>query len=400
MTMRTLNAINSVVLLALLGAGVSALIGCDSPTERNMEVAEQPLVPPPPPEPRLNATADVQLTLFGEFPDRQRVPFRARSSSPMKQHTFETEGADFDVDVSPDGKYLVFASTRHTVRPNLYYKTIDGRAVTQLTDDPAADVQPCFSPDGQHVAFASHRSGNWDLWMVSLQGGRATQITSSSLHEVHPSFSPDATRLAYCQFNPQADTWELWVLDLTRPDSKKMIGLGLFPNWSPRSDSIVYQKARERGGRWFSIWRVDLDNGEPGFPIEVAASSEMALIQPNWSRDGAWITYGTALLGTGDELPESGNATMTRGDVWVIRADGSSPVPLTDSGINFGSVWGPDERIYFTSTQNGRENVWSVQPLVGSTESLTAAPAEARPSSPTEAPGVAAQQPTARRAGS
>ncbi|HPU25495.1 MAG TPA: DPP IV N-terminal domain-containing protein [Phycisphaerae bacterium] len=373
----------------ILSAAVIALpAGCESAQQAEIEVV---VVPPPPPEPQLTSAGDVHLTLFGEFPDRQRVPFHARAASPMKQHTFETEGADFDVDISPDGKYLVFASTRHSAQPDLYLKTVDGRAVTQLTDDPAGDVQPCFSPDGQYVAFASHRSGNWDLWIVGLQGGRATQITHSPQHEVHPSFSPDGRQLAYCLFNQRTETWELWVLSLAHPESKKMIGLGLFPRWSPKSDSIVYQKARERGGRWFSIWRVDLRNGEPGFPVELAASSEMALIQPSWSPDGAWITYGTAQLGTGDSVSEaSGGETMTRGDIWVIRADGSSAMQLTDSGVNFGSVWGPDGRIYFTSRQNGRENIWSVRPLERSTDELTAAaPAQG----PSTASGVVAQQP-------
>lgn len=387
----------SALSVGLAGLALLVAIGCEVRQEPVVELPEQEPVPPPPPEPQLSSAGDVQLTLFGEFPDRQRVPFKAQASSPMTQHSFGTEGADFDVDVSPDGKAIVFASTRHTARPNLYLKSVDGRAVTQLTDDPAADVQPCFSSDGKSVAFASNRSGNWDLWIVGLQGGRATQITHSPQHEVHPSFSPDGKQLAYCLFNTRADTWELWVLDLTQPDSRKMIGQGLFPDWSPKADTIVYQRARERGGRWFSVWRVDLENGEPRFPVEVAASSDMALIQPSWSPDGTWITYGTAQLGSGDEVSESDGATMSRGDVWAIRTDGASAVQLTDSGVNFGPVWASDDRIYFTSMQHGIENVWSIRPLVRPAEGVTAA--EVPGAAPPE-PGVVAQQPTPPRMGS
>jgi TolB protein len=175
-----------------------------------------------------------------------------------------------------------------------------------------------------------------------------------------------------------------------------MIGLGLFPEWSPVSDSIVYQRARERGGRWFSIWRIDLDNGEPKFPVEVAASSDMALIQPSWSPDGQWVTYGTAQVGTGSDLPEESNSAMARGDIWIIRADGSSPIQLTDgTGVNFSSVWGSDNRVYFTSLQNGCENVWSVRPLNQPSERLTAATVETNTQSaanvPTPEPAGTAQ---------
>jgi TolB protein len=355
-------------------AALAAFAGCAS------EPAVAPATqfgmtgPPQAPEPSMRVAVDAHLTLFGELPDQSRVPFEARAASPMKQHTFTTEGADFDVDVSPDGKWLVFGSTRHTAEPDLYLKTIDGRAVTQLTSDPAADVQPCFSPDGRTVVFASYRSGNWDLWLVGLGGGQATQITHSPMHEVHPSFSPDGTRLVYCMYNPRAGEWELWTLNLGHPGSRKMIGIGLFPEWSPTGETILYQRARERGGRWFSIWRLDLENGEPRFPVELATSPEMALIQPSWKPDGQWITYGTARLGSpGSDVSTQSVPIAARGDIWIVKTDGTSPLQLTDgSGGHFGSVWSTDGRVYFTSLQNGSENIWSVQPLL---PGLTARPA-------------------------
>ena len=349
----------AVVLAIGLGGCASEPTGPEGP-----ELAA-PAPPPPPPEPAMHVARDAHLTLFGELPDRSRVPFQARAASPMKQHTFTSEGADFDVDVSPDGKWLVFSSTRHTTQPDLYLKTIDGRAVTQITSDPAADVQPCFSPDGKRIAFASNRSGNWDLWLIGLEGGQATQITRSPLHEVHPSFAPDGRRLVYCTFNDRAGQWELCTLQLDQPGSKKMIGVGLFPEWSPTTDSIVYQRARQRGGRWFSLWRVDLELGEPKFPVELATSVEMALIQPSWSPDGEWITYGTARLGeAGHDFRGEGGSPPTRGDIWTMQADGGSPLQLTHgTGAHFGSVFSTDGRVYFTGLQNGSENIWSVKPL-------------------------------------
>ena len=77
------------------------------------------------------------------------------------------------------------------------------------------------------------------------------------------------------------------------------------------------------------------------------------------------MTYGTARLGTpGRDLPDQQASPPTRGGIWIMQADGSSALQLTDgTGAHFGSVWSPDGRVYFTSLQNGSENVWSVKPL-------------------------------------
>lgn len=329
--------------------------------EKAKEESERPL-PPPPPEPAMPAAQDAQITLFGELPELARLPFHPRANAPMKQHSFTAEGADFDVDVSPDGKNLVFASTRHSTQADLYMKTVDGVAVTQLTSDPAPDVQPCFSPDGKSIVFASNRSGNWDLWLIGTDNGQATQLTRSPWHEIHPSFSPDGRQVVYCMFNVRAEQWELWILQLDRPDARRMIGVGLFPRWSPKGDSILYQRARQRGGRWFSIWRIDLQDGEPRFPIELAASSQMAFIQPTWSPDGDWVAYGTALPQPVPADPAAGPLPpASRGDIWIMRADGTGPRQLTDGqGAHFGPCWAADGRVYFTSRQSGSENIWSV----------------------------------------
>jgi len=354
--------------------------GCSWLTERPVEPAEQTAVSPDEPSPRHEpvrlAAAEGEVTLFGEFPDRGRVPFHARAASPMQQHTFSMEGADFDVDVSPDGRRFVFSSTRHAVRPNLYLKEVGGQAVTQLTNDSSADVQPTFSADGKWVAFASDRLGNWDIWLLNLEGGSPRQVTDSPWHEVRPSFSPDGRRLVYSLFNEQAENWELWVVDLDRPGSRAMIAVGLFPRWSPVADTIVYQRARERGGRWFSIWRVDLVDGEPTFPVEVASSAEMALIQPTFSRDGLWIAYATAEVSAGDARGLPGQITVSnRGDIWIVRSDGTSPLRLTDGqGAHFSPAFGPDGQVFFTRSQGDAENIWSVRPQA---VPITAAPAGA-----------------------
>jgi TolB protein len=312
------------------------------------------------------------VSLFGEFPDGENVPFEARPVHSLLQHTDCPEGADFDPVVDPTGKTLAFASTRHARRPDIYVKGVGSAAITQVTSDPASDIQPEFSPDGKHLVFASDRSGSFDIWMVGTDGSQPTQLTHEPAHEVHPTWAPDSQRIAYCSMNPASRQWELWMLDLRQPGLRKLIGYGLYPRWSPTEDVLVYQRARERGQRLFSVWTLRLVNGEPRFPTEVSASASEAHILPTFSPDGRYIAF-CAVTGQGGSATIPASAAS---DIWVVNTDGSEPVRLTEGhGTAYSPFWAKDGRTYFTSTRGGKETIWSVRPVIDASATRPA-PAE------------------------
>lgn len=76
---------------------------------------------------------------------------------------------------SPDGRYIVFMSTRGGGWDLYRFDTQTG-VLRQLTDDPAQDGLPAVSPDGRWVAFASDRDGFWRIWVTSIDGGLALPL--------------------------------------------------------------------------------------------------------------------------------------------------------------------------------------------------------------------------------
>lgn len=300
-----------------------------------------------------------QLGLFGQM-DGQSATDNAQGLDNLSRITFSSEGSDFDPDIAPTGKWMVFASTRHRQTPDLYVKRVDGTTVTQLTNEPSREVMPAFSPDGQRIAFASDRSGSFDIYIMDARGGKAMQVTNGSTQDLHPSFSPDGTKLVYCTFGGPSGQWEMVVVDLQNPGAKKFIGHGLFPTWSPTGDTILFQRARQRGTRWFSIWTIDLIDGEASAPTEIAASANAAIITPDWSPDGKHIVFCTVIDPVADEQDRPAHA-----DVWMVNTDGTGRVRLTSGRFaNLQPAWANDGAIYFVSnrTAENAENIWAVRP--------------------------------------
>jgi len=306
------------------------------------------------------------VNVFGEFGHDSAAAPRFGPGG-FEQVTFLDEGYDSDVEVSPDGKWLVFASTRHNERPEIYLQRVGGLSVTQLTTDSADDAFPTFSPDGTRVAFCSTRNGSWDLYLMDLDGKNITQLTSSQMQELHPSFSPDGTRLVYCATGTRSGQWELWTIDL-RSMEKRMIGYGLFPVWSPntKKDQIAFQRARQRGSRWFSVWMCDLIDSEARSVTEVAVSGNAAVVSPSWSPDGSMLAFST-IVNPGLHNGSNSNAYPAANggrqqDVWIINADGTGRRRLTDgNGVNATPTWSKDGRVFFVSDRGGVDAIWSAR---------------------------------------
>ena len=313
------------------------------------------------PHAMLAAARASRINMFGDLESGEGNQYFTRAAVSLKRHTFDEVGQDTDPDLDGTGHRLVFSSTRHNSNPDLYIKTTDGVAVTQLTSDPASDIQPKYSPDDTMVAFASNRAGNWDIWMISADGGQPVQVTSSLADEVHPSWSPDGSRLTYCSLPPEGGQWELWISDATAGGVQKFIGYGLFPEWSPYDDTIVYQRSRERSTRWFSVWTIKLVDGEPRYPTELAAGAFQAMILPTWSADGRYIAFAST-----DAPPTPGvtiDATDAQFDIWIMTADGRAKTRLTDGHVpSYAPTFSVDGRIYFASNRTGQDNIWSVLP--------------------------------------
>lgn len=156
---------------------------------------------------------------------------------------------------SPDGRSSAF-----TALGDLW---IAERGEPQrLTDDAFVDLDPAFWPDGESIVFASERTGQFELWRVTLRDGKATQLTFGALEPRHPAVRPDGNSIAYLEstgLEPGAPI-SLKTLDLRRREETTVAtsvagATGL--EWSADGRALVV-RARSAAAVNARDFRVDL----------------------------------------------------------------------------------------------------------------------------------------------
>ncbi|WP_144393365.1 amidohydrolase family protein [Pleionea sediminis] len=103
-----------------------------------------------------------------------------------------TETTWSNVDVSPDGKTVIF-----DMLGDIYAMPIDGGKAKPLTQGLSWAMQPRFSPDGKQIAYISDESGADNLWVMNADGTEPKQVSKEKVNLVHnPNWSPDGEYIA------------------------------------------------------------------------------------------------------------------------------------------------------------------------------------------------------------
>jgi len=95
---------------------------------------------------------------------------------------------------SPDGTQLVFESNRDG-NLELYVMNANGSGQTNLTNNPTEDLQPAWSHDGKQIAFSSDRNGNHEIYVMNADGSHITRLTDS------PAFDEEVGYMAFARHN-------------------------------------------------------------------------------------------------------------------------------------------------------------------------------------------------------
>jgi Tol biopolymer transport system component len=143
-----------------------------------------------------------------EKKDEKKDEKKALTLKPARKIEFTTdEGTWLSLDVSPDGKTIVFE-----LLGDIYTLPIEGGAAKLIDGGMAFDSQPKFSPDGKWVAFISDREGSENVWVMHPDGTGAKQVSKDPNDDfTSPSWAPDGKYIFVSKAGFGIGSSEIWM---------------------------------------------------------------------------------------------------------------------------------------------------------------------------------------------
>jgi TolB protein len=189
------------------------------------------------------------------------------------------------------------------------------QTLVRLTNDPAADYAPAWSPSGRTIAFVSTRSGENDIWVADLDKSADMFLNISrdpELVENSPAWSPDGSMLSWAA----ADTDGIETIRLWNPkqpyDRAVSFENGSLPAWVPSGEMLlaVYNTPNRN---YLTGYR--LEDGKPIFPLLDAGGEILGI---TWGLPGqvGWTS-----------LENTSAAQFTPPPLWLSRLQTGSDQP-------------------------------------------------------------------------
>ncbi len=301
-------------------------------------------------------TLILPLLAFPAFPQPTETPLpKIRPAQPLSAET----GAEIDPAVSPDGKWLAYASDR-SGNYDIWVRPVSGGAPLALTTHPADDYRPAWSPDGRKICFVSRREDpDGDIYVLdfstSLLRSRRfnpRRLSAQPGRQDHPSYHRRGKAIVFQ--DGSGSRARLVLFDTRTRKSVYLTSEGyLNPSFSPLGDRILaVRKSPEGDAREIVI----LDIAE----IKRPQPTERTVYRGTFPvADVCWSPAGNDFVAALVSRDRDGDGELTGGDGQTLyrftETDGIyryRPITLGPSSASF-PHWAVDGMIYYADDARG-----------------------------------------------
>jgi imidazolonepropionase-like amidohydrolase/Tol biopolymer transport system component len=260
--------------------------------------------------------------------------------SPSKKVIITTdEGTWMNLDVSPDGKTIVF-----DLLGDIYSIPVTGGKATLLAGGKAWEIQPRFSPDGKLISYTSDRDGGDNIWIMNSDGSDKHPLTKETFRLLNnASWTPDGQFLVarkHFTGTRSLGAGEMWLYHKTGGDGIQLTNRkndqqdageptvspdGKFVYWSEDvtpGPTFEYNKDPYKG--IYAILRLNRQTGQ----IETVTGGAGGACRPQISPDGKLLAFVKRVrlksvlyihnLSTGEEWPVYDDLSHDQQETWAI----------------------------------------------------------------------------------
>ncbi|RKU05924.1 hypothetical protein C6502_20770 [Candidatus Poribacteria bacterium] len=260
----------------------------------------------------------------------------------------------------------------------IYVMDADGGNQQNLTNNPAWDGSPSWSPDGRRIVFESRRDGHVmngiptaEIYVMDADGGNQQNLTNNPSHDGSPCWSPDGKRIAFDSDRDGRFNWEIYVIDTDGGNLQRLTNNpdddghpdDRYPSWSPDGKQIVFSARREghveiKFDVTYEIYVMDANGGNQ----QRLTNNRNNELSPVWSPDGERIAFTSDRKGNFENF-----------EIYVMDANGGNQQRLTNNRIlDWGPSWSPDsKRIAFKSWRDGNSEIYVMDADGGNQQNLT-----------------------------
>lgn len=252
---------------------------------------------------------------------------------------FAKKSSAYAPDISPDGRQIAFHMIDEDGNADIWTSALDGSAPIRMTDHPAVDFYPAWSPDGRWISFMSRREGSkgGDIWKMSAAGSAPQRLTSMNVARF-PRWCRGGEDLVF-QSDISADGKpHIWAVAATG-GSPRQITKGSGEIEPDCHGSRLASSARSGGAN-----KIVIHDLTTGAERKITAGNGFAR-KPRWSPDGSRIAF----LSNKDGAWE----------IYTILLPDGVPVRITnDGGQKSAPSWSPDGNSLFYSVRVGEPEIW------------------------------------------
>jgi Tol biopolymer transport system component len=243
---------------------------------------------------------------------------------------------------------------------------VAGGPERRLTDDPAEDALPRFTPDGRRIVFSSKRTGEWQLFEMDTAGGPPRRIRVSRFRDWQADPSPDGSHLAF--LSNASGREGIWILERASGQARLLLQHGARtvvgnPSWSADGRRVVLSSNYGFAGH--RTYVVDVASGQ----AERISPLTSGACEPRFNADGTRVAYVR-------------REHLTRSHSRIVEHDlasGAERMLVEWPGLNYDPAYSPDgSEIAFASTIAGEFAIYRMRLSDGRSWRMTHGPGPAR----------------------